>query len=61
MVSTDTLKTVLYSFIGSQWAGVAHLAISHQGLVKDKDYTIKEIDLGKYIPAFSPPPPASCL
>jgi glutathione S-transferase len=37
----------LYSFIGSQWAGVAHLALAEKGFDKS-EYSIKEVDLGKH-------------
>ncbi|KAF4462478.1 maleylacetoacetate isomerase [Fusarium albosuccineum] len=34
----------LYSFVGSQWAGVPHLAIAEKGISKN-DYIVKEVDL----------------
>ncbi|KAI8711415.1 GST N-terminal domain-containing protein [Fusarium sp. LHS14.1] len=37
-------KLTLYSFVGSQWAGVAHLALAEKGFSAD-DYEIKEINL----------------
>ncbi|KAJ4309584.1 hypothetical protein N0V84_011426 [Fusarium piperis] len=37
-------KLTLYSFVGSQWAGVAHLALAEKGFVAD-DYEVKEINL----------------
>ncbi|KAM0420967.1 hypothetical protein ACHAPT_011210 [Fusarium lateritium] len=37
-------KLTLYSFVGSQWAGVAHLALAEKGFTTD-DYEVREIDL----------------
>ncbi|KAM6506186.1 hypothetical protein FSOLCH5_014371 [Fusarium solani] len=37
-------KLTLYSFVGSQWAGVAHLALAEKGFSTD-DYEVKEINL----------------
>ncbi|RSL91170.1 hypothetical protein CEP51_000404 [Fusarium floridanum] len=37
-------KLTLYSFVGSQWAGVAHLALAEKGFSAD-DYQVKEINL----------------
>ncbi|TQV92784.1 hypothetical protein IF1G_08708 [Cordyceps javanica] len=37
----------IYSFVGSQWAGVVHLALAEKGFAQGKDYDITEVDLGK--------------
>ncbi|KAJ4153523.1 hypothetical protein LMH87_010007 [Akanthomyces muscarius] len=39
-------KMQVYSFVGSQWAGVAHLALAEKGFTPGTDYDIQEIDLG---------------
>ncbi|KAF4983793.1 hypothetical protein FZEAL_877 [Fusarium zealandicum] len=39
-------KLTVYSFVGSQWAGVVHLALAEKGFSKD-EYTVKEVDLVK--------------
>ena len=38
----------LYSFVGSQWAGVAHLALAEKGF-DGEEYDLKEIDLGMFL------------
>ncbi|XWX01218.1 hypothetical protein V2A60_009244 [Cordyceps javanica] len=35
----------IYSFVGSQWAGVVHLALAEKGFAQGKDYDITEVDL----------------
>ncbi|KAH7119377.1 hypothetical protein B0J13DRAFT_612900 [Dactylonectria estremocensis] len=37
-------KFIVYSFVGSQWAGVVHLALAEKSFA-EADYDIKEIDL----------------
>ncbi|KAK2798189.1 hypothetical protein FQN51_007875 [Onygenales sp. PD_10] len=44
MAGTVTNKFTLYSFAGSQWAGVAHLTLAEKGYAKGQ-YDVKEIDL----------------
>ncbi|KAI1391062.1 uncharacterized protein F4822DRAFT_426916 [Hypoxylon trugodes] len=39
-------KFILYSFVGSQWANVAHLGLAEKGFKSD-DYEVKEVDLVK--------------
>lgn len=36
----------VYSFVGSQWAGVVHLALAEKGFLQGTDYDIQEVDLG---------------
>ncbi|OAQ98187.1 hypothetical protein LLEC1_06118 [Akanthomyces lecanii] len=38
-------KIQVYSFVGSQWAGVAHLALAEKGFTPGTDYDIQEINL----------------
>lgn len=40
-------KITVYSFPGSQWAGVVHLTLAEKGFIKDQDYHIKDVDIGK--------------
>ncbi|KAK2804518.1 hypothetical protein FQN50_006593 [Emmonsiellopsis sp. PD_5] len=44
MANTIMNKFTLYSFAGSQWAGVAHLTLAEKGYDKSQ-YDVKEIDL----------------
>ncbi|KAI2639943.1 hypothetical protein GGS26DRAFT_587394 [Hypomontagnella submonticulosa] len=37
-------KFTLYSFVGAQWVGVAHLGLVEKGFKQD-DYEVKEVDL----------------
>lgn len=39
-------QLTLYSYVGSQWAGVAHLGLAEKGYGND-EVEIKEIDLCK--------------
>jgi len=36
----------LYSFVGSQWAGVPWLGLAEKGY-QDDEFDVKEIDLGQ--------------
>jgi len=36
----------LYSYVGSQWAGVPHLGLAEKGY-DENEYDVKEIDLGE--------------
>ncbi|KAH8893080.1 hypothetical protein GQ53DRAFT_793771 [Thozetella sp. PMI_491] len=40
-----TSKFTLYSFVGSQWAGVPHLGLAEKGYRRE-EYDIEEVDLG---------------
>ncbi|KAK5989324.1 hypothetical protein PT974_10839 [Cladobotryum mycophilum] len=44
-VAAIMAKFTLYSFVGSQWVGVAHLALAEGGFTKD-EYDLVEVDLG---------------
>lgn len=43
--SANLPQFTVYSFVGSQWAGVAHLALAEKGFDRE-EYDLKEVDLG---------------
>lgn len=46
--SAKLSQFTVYSFVGSQWAGVAHLALAEKGFDRE-EYDLKEIDLGMFL------------
>ncbi|CEJ92806.1 hypothetical protein VHEMI08436 [[Torrubiella] hemipterigena] len=39
-------KITVYSFSGSQWAGVVHLTLAEKGFTKELDYHVQDVDIG---------------
>ena len=42
-LANNSAQFTVYSFVGSQWAGVVHLTLAEKGFA---DYNVKEVDLG---------------